>query len=171
MSISEQLNEMADIELSDLIELAREIQRERARARGDVEALIEEGFTHGFDQNGAAKAPWIVEGVLICAGSLLKRSGTSHDCGFVKVNDEWVWMSRDLLCDEVRWNDEGAKGQMRSVSLVAVDSGTRVDFIMSSKRAGLHKMKKARSYDVANGELSLVSTRSVASADLEGHQR
>lgn len=158
-ALGETLEELRDEELSRVIRLALEIQRVRMVDRSDPEALVELGFKNGFDSTGRALSPWMHDGVLICAGSVVEKSGTKHSCGFVKIDDVWVWESANLVIDEIRRVEIGGKANMRSVSIVGVSEGTRVDFIESNKNAGVHKMRRAKSYDVLEGQLSLVNTR------------
>ena len=96
------LESAGDPQVSAAIEHLTEIQRQRAQARGDLDALLELGFEKGFDTSGHALAPFVVEGIIICPGSVVERSANSHECAFVHIGDDWVWESSQTLIDTVR---------------------------------------------------------------------
>jgi len=153
------LGEASDDQLQRALVVLGEVQLSRAQSRGDLDALIELGFAVGFDASGKARAPWIVEGIIICPGSVLERSATSHECTFVHVGESWVWECEELALDEVRRGVLKGKGNQRSVSLLGAIEGLELDLISSKKRQGVHAMSSVVSYKVNGGALEVVSTR------------
>lgn len=152
------LEALSDAELAGLLASVRaEVQR-RAIDAADPQALAEHGFREGFRADGLPRDPWIMNGVLVCPGSRIDKSATSHDCGFVRVDDEWVWETESKIDDIIR-KIAGRKVEMRSVTLVAVMDGMTVDLIYATARTGVHKMKSSRSFVVNGASLELVSTR------------
>lgn len=157
------ISSMTDRELSELAaEIAVE-QQERGIAAADPQALIELGFQTGFDSKGMPLPPVLEGGVLVCFGARVDKSATSHDCAFVSFDGTWVWEHDDLMEEEIR-NPAAARPQMRSVSLVPVYDGMKLDFVRSEARTGIHKMKKVLSYEVQNGKLVHVQSRAAKSA-------
>ena len=152
------LTAISDSELSELLALVRAEVQSRAIAAADPTALAELGFQDGFRADGLPRDPWITNGVLVCPGARIDKSASSHDCGFVRIDDEWVWESESKIDDVVR-NVAARKVQMRSVTLVAAMDGMTVDLIYATARTGVHKMKSSRSFVVNGNELELVSTR------------
>jgi len=156
----ELLGNAGDSQLSRAISVLLEVQRSRAEARGDLEALLEMGFDEGFDQSGHAKLPFIHAGIIICPGSLVEKSSTAHECAFVHLGETWVWEYEDLLLDEVRRGVLRSKNTQRSVSLLPASPGLELDLIRSKKRQGTHTMTSVISYRVDDdGKLEVVSTR------------
>lgn len=149
---------LSDREISDLIATLKAVQFERAVEACDTDALVELGFKEGFKADGLPRVPFLVGGILVCPGARIDKSATSHDCGFVRIDDAWVWESELKIADVVR-NTAQRRVQMRSVSLVAVCEGTVVDLIYATARTGQHRLREARSYVVSSGELSLTQTR------------
>lgn len=141
-----------DGELEGLLMLTIAEQKRRALENNDVNALIEDGFEKGFLSTGMSKEPWLKDGLLICAGNRLDKSGTSHMCSFVHVGEDWVWDSSDKIYDEVR-NIPGAKPQMRSVTIIGAYEGMKFDFITSRTRGGIHERVSSKSFIIKNGAL------------------
>jgi len=155
-------------DIAELIAILIEEQRGRALARGDLEAIVEQGFELGFDSTGKAKTPWIDRGIVVCPGSVIERSALSHDCVFVNVDDTWVWESDDLVLDDVRRGLMRGKENQRSISLLAARDGLCFDVIASKKRQGVHQMVAGSSYEIKNGKLELIGSRAVKP---RGHNR
>lgn len=149
---------IGDDELQALVELAIGEQKSRALEAGDINALIEEGFEKGFSSVGVAKEPWMRNGLLVCMGSRIDKSGTSHICSFANVGQEWVWESVDKIHDTVR-NIPGPKASMRSVTIIAAHEGMEVDLISSKTRGGMHERVSIKSYTIKNGDLVVVDVR------------
>lgn len=135
-------------------------QRRRAVAAADVGALVEEGFRVGFRSDGLPADPWMVSGMLLCAGGKVERSALSHRCAFVRVGSAWVWESDEKVEDVIRYVP-GRTHQMRSVSLVPAFEGLALDLVEARTRQGVHELVGVRSFVVDGGELVLVSARSV----------
>lgn len=152
---------LSDSELASLINTLLSEQQERAVDAADPEALIQDGFNQLFNRNGEALEPEIVAGILVCAGSLRNVSTTTHVCSFVHIDDHWCWDHPDSLEDEVRKIPANGREHQRSITLVPVTEGTKIDFVTSkmTPRDG-HKAKKSVSYIVANGALEVTNTRS-----------
>lgn len=149
---------LSDAQLSGLGAQVAAEQQSRAVAEADPEALTELGFAEGFKSNGLPIDPWMVNGVLVCPGSKIDKSATSHDCAFANVGGDWIWECGDLLLDTVRYVP-GPKTQMRSVSLVAAYEGLAVDLVASKLKTGVHQMQSVRSFVVTGGKLQLVQAR------------
>lgn len=158
---------LTDIELSEILLQLRAEQQDRAIKACDPDALVELGFREGFRADGLPRDPWIVNGILVCPGARLDKSASSHDCGFARVNDKWVWEADGKIEDVVR-NTMNRRAQMRSVTLVAIDDTTVVDLVYATCRTGVHKLKSARSFSVKASELVLDSERTPSPAFSSG---
>lgn len=155
----ETLVSLGDEDLSAAIyELSAERTR-RALGRGDLDAVVELGFEEGFSPRGVALDPWVASGLVICPGSLVEKSATSHDCRFANVDGTWVWESDVTLVDVVRRVGSGARTSQRSISLLEAVDGLSFDVIEAKKSQGQHRMTRVRSYCVRDGQLQLVATR------------
>jgi hypothetical protein len=144
-------------------ELTR-ILRERARDRGDLDELLEVGFSEGFDAKGMPRVPWIEAGILICPGGGLEKSSASHECSYVHVGEKWVWESEETLLDVVRRIPSGTRSHQRTVSLLDARDGLDIDVVVSRMRQGVHQMQRSLSYTVQNGQLVIVTSRAVTSS-------
>jgi hypothetical protein len=156
-------HELTELEDSELVSLAASIAEEirrRAMLRGDLPALLENGFARGFGQKNTVSDPWVVEGILVAPGGKFDRSATSHLCTFVRVKDRWVWESSEKLEDEIR-RPQGAAQSMCSVTLVVLHEGDQVDVLTSRARAGVHELQSVRSFVYQNGDLVMVNARTV----------
>lgn len=158
------MKDLGDRELAELIGLLLQEQQERAVNAADPEALTTEGFNQLFNRDGTALEPEITDGILVCAGSLRNTSSTSHVCSFVHIDEHWCWEHPDALNDDVRKIPSNGREHQRSITLVPVTEGTKVDFVTCklTPREG-HKAKKSISYTVVNGELEVTNTRNVPS--------
>jgi hypothetical protein len=166
VSIDADLVDLADPEaigddalVRALIVLTAE-QRRRAVATGDTAALVEQGFRDGFTRDGMPANPWMVSGIIVCAGAKVERSAMSHRCAFARVGPAWVWEADQTIEDVVRYVP-GRTQQMRSVSLVPAVEGLAVDLVEARTRQGVHELVGVRSFIVERSELVLVSARSV----------
>lgn len=150
-----------DAELARALEAIRSELTARALARADVDALVADGFARGFASSaGLPVDPWLVDGLLVCAGAKVERSSMRHTCAFVRVDDAWVWDSPTLVTDVVR-HLPGPRPVMRSISIVAAPEGTAVDLVSARTRTGPHELVGVRSFVVEGGRLELVSARTV----------
>lgn len=158
------ISDLSDGEIATLVGLLLQEQQERAVREADPEALTADGFRTLFNSRGDAIEPVLVGGILMCAGSLKNTSATSHICSFVHVDDHWCWDHPDALNDEVRKIPAQGREHQRSITLVPVTEGAKIDFVTCkmTPREG-HKAKKSVSYTVTNGELEITDTRSVPS--------
>jgi hypothetical protein len=159
------LNNATDHEIAQIVDALRSTQHARALSRGDLEELVEVGFAKGFDSKGHAKNPWVEQGVVICPGSVDKRSAASHECAFVHVGDSWIWESEILLVDDVRHTVLGTHAQQRSISLLDASNDLELDFIKSKERQRAHTRVSVTSYRVQDGDVVLVPTRSLRTDD------
>ena len=156
----DQPDAITDADLTDAIVVLTAEQRRRAVASADLDALTELGFDQGFDAEGKALDPWIEAGVLVVPGSKRDRSASSHNCRFARVGDRWVWEHPDRLLDTIRSVD-GPRRLMRSVTLVPLAEGDKVDVLDSRTRAAVHELVAVRSFSVTAGRLELVDSRAV----------
>ena len=164
MALPLDLSTLDDHELSELLAAAQEEQYHRALSRGDLDALVEEGFSIGFSSGGVAGDPYLRGSVLVCPGSVVEKSTMSHDCVFAHVENEWVWDSPHLLLDSVRKVPDRSRTHQRSVSLVAAIEGLEFDVVASKMRQNVHTRTASRSYAIRGGELELISARTVSAA-------
>jgi hypothetical protein len=142
------------------VEISRAL-RERARERGDLEELVEEGFREGFDAKGMPRVPWTEAGIIICPGGGVEKSATSHDCTYISIGDRWTWDSDETLLHVVRRVGAAAKSHQRTVSLLDAREGLELDVVTSKQRQGVHQLQRSTSYTVSEGTLKLVTTRAV----------
>lgn len=156
----EDLAGVADEDLRRALLVLHAEEHRRSLERAEPAALVEDGFVRGFLANGMAKDPWITGGILVCPGAKIDRSALNHRCGFVRIDSSWVWEHPDLLEDVVR-HLPGPHSRMQSVSLVPVGEQCAVDLIEARTRNGVHELVGIRSFTVSDGELLLVSQRSV----------
>lgn len=152
---------MSDLDLWELAALVRAEQARRLREVADPHTLTSEAFGRGFNTQGVALEPVLISGMIVCHGSRIDKSASSHECSFVKIDDQWVWESPNLVSDDVR-NAAERRVIMKSVSLVPAIEGTKVDFISSRCKSGVHEMRKCVSFEVADGALVPVSSRTVS---------
>lgn len=155
------LVDMGDDELQNRIREALDEQRRRAGERGDFPALCETGFAEGFDSRGLARIPVIHKGLLICYGSIIKKSTKSHDCTFVHIDEHWVWEHPETLHDDIRKRPERGREHQRSVSILPALEGLNFDLITCEMRNNMHKMQQIRSYRILSGAIELVQGRSI----------
>jgi hypothetical protein len=161
-SKTERLQTMSSSELSEHIAEALEEQRRRAAGDGDFDAISEPYFTSGFDRQGVAKTPEILGDLLLCFGSIIEKSSTSHDCVFVHIGEHWVWEHPDVMHDSVRKRPERGREHQRSVTLLPAFEGLEFDVVTSRMRQSAHRMQSSHSYRVSGGKLELISTREVS---------
>ena len=163
------IQQLDDQQLAHLISLLLQEQQERAVRDADPEALTIDGFNRMFTSKGAAEEPVLVDGILVCAGSLRNLSQSSHICSFVHVDEYWCWDHPDLINDEVRKIPNKGKEHQRSITLVPVTEGTEIDFVTCklTARDG-HRATSSTSYTVVNGQLEVTDTRT---APKPGHGR
>ena len=153
---------LSDTDLGGWVSTLLEEQRQRALLRCDPDALVDAGFADGFDAKGFARQPWLVEGMLVCPGSVVERSATGHDCVFVSVDGVWVFNCEDRVVDVVRKVPAGAREHQRSVTVLAASEGSEFDVVSSRMRDGKHRMRGVRRFRVENSALVLVSDRATS---------
>jgi hypothetical protein len=154
------LSGVSDVDVRRALMVLHAEEQRRALERAEPAALVEDGFTNGFQGNAMPKDPWLTNGILVCPGAKIDRSAMNHRCAFVRVDSSWVWEHPDLLEDVVR-HLPGAQSRMQSVSLVPVGEQCAVDLIEARTRNGVHELVGIRSFTVSDGSLLLVSQRSV----------
>jgi len=155
------LRDMTSDDLHQVAEAVRRVQIERALDHGDHEAIIAEGFDVGFAGDGLGASPWVHADVIVCPGSLVSTSRSSHRCRFVSVDDVWVWESGLLLREDKR-PSPGAKEGFRAIALLPVIDGTALDVVTGRARSTGHSVDRVVSYEVRGGELVEVGQRNVA---------
>lgn len=153
-----------DYDLAVLIATALDEQRQRALDAADTDALIELGFQEGFRRDGLPRDPFIRSGIIICPGTRIDRSATSHDCGFVTIDEDWVWES-PLVVEDVIRHVPGPKATMRSISLVAATEGLELSMVQSRARTGVHQLREARTFVVSGSDLTHTATRAPKRTD------
>ncbi|RJL23942.1 hypothetical protein [Bailinhaonella thermotolerans] len=158
----------SDAQLREVAELVRAEQVRRAVLSADPEALCEAAFADAFTHRGIAGQPYLAGGILVCPGSIRRRSATSHDCVFAHVDDHWCWEHPDVLLDEVRKLPDKGKEHQRSVTLIPVADGQKVDVIAGRMTQGAHRATSVTSYQVDGDRLKLVQARTPRSAHGRG---
>ncbi len=153
-------------ELVNVGEAIRQLQRQRALARGDLDAIIASAFDSGFGSDGLGLLPWVEGDVIVCPGGLISKSRTSHRCRFVSVDDTWVWESGELIREDKR-STPGADDGFRAVALLPLLNGMELDVVSGKARQGQHSVERVVSYEVRGGELVEVSQRTVAPAGMQ----
>lgn len=153
-------------ELHNIGEIVRQLTRERAMARGDLDSVIAHAFEVGFGRDGLAVPPWVEGDVVVCPGGLIARSRVNHRCRFVSVNDAWVWDCAELIREDKR-STPGRDDGFRAVALVPALAGLCLDVVSGRARAGQHSVEAVTSLEVRNGELIEVSQRVVAAAGMQ----
>lgn len=157
---------MDDDELANLGEVILQLQRQRAVARGDLDAIIAEAFEEGFARDGMCVDPWIEGNVLVCPGGIISKSRTSHRCRFVSVDNIWIWESAELIREDKR-SIAGTDDGFRAVALLPVLNGLKLDVVAGKARSGQHSVDKVISYVVRRGKLVEVSQRTVTAAGMQ----
>ncbi len=157
-------------DLANVAEAARQLQRERAVARGDLDAIIAAAFESGFGTDGLGLLPWIEDGpdggVIVCPGSIVSKSRTNHRCRFVSVDDTWIWESTELIREDKRSNP-GRDDGFQAVALLPVVTGMELDVVSGKARRGMHSVDRVVSYEVRGGELVEVSQRTVSPSGMQ----
>lgn len=160
------VDRLDDDELANLGEVVLQLQRERAMARGDLDALIANAFEVGFGRDGLGTQPWVDGNVIVCPGAILSKSRSSHRCRFISVDDTWIWESGELIREDKR-SSPGVDDGFRAVGLVPVLNGLTLDVVTGKARAGQHSVDQVTSYEVRRGELVEVSQRRVSAAGMQ----
>ncbi len=156
----------SDDELANLGEVVRQLQRERAVARGDLDDIIAAGFDTGFGSDGLGVLPWAEGNVIVCPGGIISKSRTSHRCRFVSVDDTWIWESSELIREDKR-SSPGPIDGFRAVALLPLMNGITLDVVSGKARGGQHSVDRVVSFEVRRGELVEVSQRVVAPAGMK----
>lgn len=152
-------------ELNNLAEVIRQLQRERAVAKGDLDQIIANAFEVGFGRDGLGMLPWVEGEVIVVPGGLIAKSRSSHRCRFVSVDDTWVWESAELIREDKR-STPGARDGFRAVALLPILNGMQLDAVSGKARSGQHSVDKVVSFEVRGGDLVEVSQRVVRSAGM-----
>jgi len=153
-----------DGELIHLAALISDEQRQRALQRGDLPELIDDAFDKGFGTGHKVEMPWVREGLLVAPGGKFEKSQMSHRCTFVRVQDDWVWESSQKIHDEIR-HLPGAGSSMRSVTLLTLNEGDKVDVLTSRTRSGVHELLEIHSFVYHNGSIEMTTARTVRNAN------
>lgn len=134
--------------------LSNEVQA-RTLKEMDPDALLKHIWENLFTRAGASMPPIIMNGMLLCAGHRVFRTGQNHTCAFVNVNDTWVWEHSDLEHTVIRGMDGKPEGSLMSAALLPVSEGDRVAYLPCTASMGAHKLIKnqAKYYEVKAGEL------------------
>ena len=150
-------------QLANVAEVIRQLQRERAVARRDLDHIMGQAFEVGFGRDGLGVLPWVEGDVIVCPGGLVAKSRASHRCRFVSVDDTWIWESIDLIREDKR-SSPGVDDGFRAVALLPVVTGMALDVVTGRARQGQHSVDQVVSYEVRRGELVEVAQRTVSRA-------
>ena len=151
------LRAVADDHLTDLAVAIKDEQQRRALDRGDLAAVVEQGFADGFS-GAKALAPYLIGDLLVCPGVKLDR-GMSHECSFCTVEGVWVWEHADVASDHMRHVPQGRNAMMRTITVIPAWEGMAVDQVESKASRGVHEMRKASSFTVTGGQLIKTALR------------
>ncbi|MCP3990775.1 MAG: hypothetical protein GY724_16985 [Actinomycetia bacterium] len=160
------LDRLDQDELANVGEVVRQLQRQRAMDKGELEAIIANAFEVGFGRDGLGTLPWVEGDIIVCPGGLVSKSRTSHRCRFVSVDDTWIWESGELLREDKR-SSPGAEDGFRAVALLPLVDGLALDVVSGKARSGQHSVDRVISYEVRARELVEVSQRIVAAAGMK----
>lgn len=162
------LDRLDPVELANLAEVIAQLQRSRAIAGGDLDAIVDRGFEQGFGRDGLPLLPWVEGEVVVCPGGLVARSAakTNHRCRFISVDDVWIWDSVHLIREDKR-SSPGDDHGFRAVALVPAVSSLALDVVSGRARRGLHSVDHVVSYEVRRGDLVEVSQRQISQS---GHR-
>ncbi len=160
------LGRLDSSQLANLAEGVRQLQRERAVARGDLDEIIATGFEAGFGTDGLALPPWVEGDVVVCPGGMVSKSKTNHRCRFISVNDRWIWESHELIRED-KQSTPGAYDGFRAVGLLPVVSGMSLDLVSGKARRGMHSVDRVISYEIRKGELIEVSQRKISPSGMQ----
>ena len=153
-------------QLSNVAEVIRELQRDRAVAGGDLDQITAQAFEAGFGRDGLGTLPWIEGDIIVCPGAIVSKSRASHRCRFVSVDDVWIWDSGELLREDKR-SAPGPEGGFRAVALLPLVDGLTLDVVSGKARGGQHSVERVISFEVRGRELVEVSQRVVAAAGMQ----
>lgn len=149
-----------------------EVLLDKARARGDIEQLVEDALARSFSPTDhLGIMPWVDDArVLWAPGSLHSTSANRHVCRFVRATHDgesyWVWEHPGQIEDEVRRIHEGTKTHQHSITLALLQPGAEVDVVTSVAVGGVHRVKRVDSFVLgSDGDLTKVTTRRVTDAD------
>jgi hypothetical protein len=161
---------MTPDELHHVAESVRQVQIERAIMAGDLDTVLAQAFEVGFGRDGLGVNPWVarigVDGdVVICPGTLISKSRTSHRCRFISVDDVWVWDS-GLLMREDKRSAPGIEDGFRAIAVIPLIDGTEIDVVTGRARTGGHAVEHVTSFEVRAGELVEVSQRHVTGKNM-----
>lgn len=154
------IRDMSTDELHNVAEMVRQVQIERAIGSGDEDAIIAAAFETAFGRDGLGVLPWVEGNVVVCPGSMVSKSRTSHRCRFISVDDTWIWDSQLLIREDKR-SSPGTDDGFRAVALLPLVDGTEIDVVSGRARQGQHSVEHVISYEIRGGELIEVSQRTV----------
>ncbi len=160
------LQRLDEFQLANAAELIRQLQSERAVARGDLDEIIAAGFEEAFGGDGMGSDPYLQGDVVVCPGALVWNSKSSHTCRFISVNDTWVWDAVELIREDKR-STPGTRDGFRAVALIPAVTGTEIDVVSGKARSGAHSVTRVVSYRMGRGGLTIVSQRNVAPAGMK----
>lgn len=135
--------------------------RRRAVEHGDQQAIIDQGFDHGFGRDGMGVLPYLEGPFIVCPGAMVSKRKGNHTCRFVSVNDVWIWDSYELVHEEKR-SSPGADEGFRAIALLPPVEGMELDVVSGRLRSGQHQVDLVVSFAVRKGDLVEVSQRNVA---------
>lgn len=151
--VEELLDHMDDHDLSEVAQMVRDLQRERALLAEDLEAVVADGFERGFDHRGMALDPWITPGgLVVCPGAKIHRSRANHRCRFAAVGDTWVWESPERVVDELRRLPDD-RDSIQTVTVLAAVDGLVLEVVTSKASGGRHNRQSSIAFEVRSGEL------------------
>ncbi len=160
------LERLDEAELANAAEVIRQVQSERAVGRGDLDEIIAQGFEECFGGDGMGADPYLVGDVVVCPGSLIWNSKSSHTCRFISVNDTWVWDAVELIREDKR-STPGSRDGFRAIALIPSVTGTEIDVVSGKSKSGAHSVTRVVSYRIDRDGLSIIGQRNVTPAGMK----
>lgn len=153
------LGALTDAQLVALAAAIAEEQYERALGQGDLNALLEWGFTDMFGADSKPRDPVLRNGLVVIAGSKIARSKSSHDCAWVVTGDDWIWDNEEKLAHELRTVTNGSKEVTKAISIVCPYEGQQLEIVSAKMRSGKHTATASRAFVIKNGAVTLTNAR------------
>lgn len=156
-------SKLSDVQIDHLLEVLRTEKYDRAFSRADPEALMAMCFDSMFTRTGQATPPELHHGVIVCAGSRIPKSKTSHSCCFVAIDNSMCWESEFVIADTMEGASTEKDTKLQAATLVQAQEGMKVAYLPCSWSLGKHALKRsdAKYFRVVDGELEPASAYSV----------
>lgn len=149
---------LADYSLDELYDLSIEVRetiKNKKLESGDLETMLEESLKNSFSPAGAAQAPYVLNGYLICPGNKTSKSAMAHDCSFVSVEGVWAWNHPMLLVSKM----ETVGKTLKTVAILALDEKMEITQVIGKYNSSGHAVKSTTTFIVENGSLTKTNAK------------